>query len=350
MVTKMVHIAPWKEREIKDLKQLITDKPVIGLVNIKGIPGPQMQKMRKNLRNKAVFKVSKLKLLLIALEEMESEKEGIIELVQSLDGQMGIIGTDMNPFKLFQVLEASKTAAPVKGGESAPDDIDIKAGETQFKPGPIVGDLQRVGIPSAIEQGKVIIKADKTVVKAGETISSDLAKMLTRLEIYPLTVGLDLSVAFENGTIFEKKELDIDIEQFMSDLNMGASSAFNLAFNINYVNSMTVFPLLQTAHTQALNLMLNANIISPSSIEFLLSKSTGQMLSLASQVSPEALDDELNERVSGTSAPAPVSAPEGSDEEPKDDSKPDETKPKKKEEEKEVSEEEAAAGLGALFD
>lgn len=346
----MVHIAPWKETEIKNLKQIITEKPVIGLVNIKGIPGPQMQKMRKNLRNRAVFKVSKLKLLLIALEEMESEKEGIIELVQSLDGQMGIIGTEMNPFKLFQVLEASKTSAPVKGGESAPDDIDIKAGETQFKPGPIVGELQRVGIPAAIEQGKVIIKADKTVVKAGETISPDLAKMLTRLEIYPLTVGLDLSVAFENGTIFQKEDLDIDIEQFISNLSMGASAAFNLAFNINYVNSATILPLLQTAHTQALNLMLNSNIISPSSIDFLLSKSAGQMLSLASQISPDALDDELRERVSGASISAPTPEPESKDKESKDDSKPDKTKPKKDNEEKEVSEEEAAAGLGALFD
>ena len=201
-----------------------------------------------------------------------------------------------------------------------------------------------------LTQGKVIIKADKTVVKAGETISPDLAKMLTRLEIYPLTVGLDLSVAFENGTIFQKEDLDIDIEQFISNLSMGASAAFNLAFNINYVNSATILPLLQTAHTQALNLMLNSNIISPSSIDFLLSKSAGQMLSLASQISPDALDDELRERVSGASISAPTPEPESKDKESKDDSKPDKTKPKKDNEEKEVSEEEAAAGLGALFD
>ena len=30
-------------------------------------------------------------------------------------------------------------------------DIEVKAGETSFKPGPIVGEFQQAGIPAAIE-------------------------------------------------------------------------------------------------------------------------------------------------------------------------------------------------------
>ena len=58
----------------------------------------------------------------------------------------------------------------------------IKQGDTSFKPGPIVGELQKVGIPAAIESGKVVIKSDKLLVKEGETISAEVAQMLTKLE------------------------------------------------------------------------------------------------------------------------------------------------------------------------
>ena len=355
MVKEMAHVAPWKEAEVIELERIISEKPVIGLVNVKGIPGPQIQKMRQGLYDKAILRISKIKLLMIALEEMENKKDGIIDLIHSLEGQVAIIATDMNPFKLFQALEQSKTPAPVKGGETAPDDIEIKAGETSFKPGPIVGELQRVGIPAAIEQGKVIIKADKVVVKEGETISTELAQMLTRLQIYPLTVGLDLQAVYENGVIYEKKDLDIDPQKFIDQLTTGASAGFNLAMNINYINSLTILPLLQTASGQAMNLMYNANIITPDTINFMLSKGSSHMLNIAASVSSEALDDELKAQVGSASASAASKAEtkktddkDKETEDPKKDKDKDKES-KKKPEKEEVSEEEAAAGLGALF-
>ena len=341
----MAHVTQWKEAEVTELEKIIADKPVIGIVNVKGIPGPQIQRMRQSLYGKAILRISKIKLMMIALEELETKKDGIIDLIQSLDGQVALIATDMNPFRLFRVLEESKRPAPVKGGESAPNDIEIKAGETAFKPGPIVGDLQRVGIPAAIEQGKVVIKADKVVVKQGETISTDLAQMLTRLEIYPLIVGLDLQAVFEGGIIFQKNDLDIDQQQFLDQMSSGISGAFNLAFNINYTTSTTIIPLLQTAHGQAMNLMFNSNLITPETITFMLSKGTSQMLNLGAQVSPEALDDELKERLGSVPAGAAEAA-----EAPEDEKKDSKKKEKKKSEEPEVSEEEAASGLSQLFD
>jgi large subunit ribosomal protein L10 len=133
-------------------------------------------------------------------------------------------------------------------------------------------------------------------------------------------------------------------------MSLGVHSAFNLAVNIGYVNSVTVLPLLQTAHAKATNLMLNAGIISPASIDHLLSKASGQMFSLAAQVKPEALGDELKNKlgsVSTSAAAPPAEEPAGDESKAKDEDKKDEKKDKK---DKEVTEEEAAAGLGALFD
>ena len=113
-------------------------------------------------------------------------------LMSVVDGQCAIVISDLNPFRLFKQLDATKTKMPAKGGETSPEDIEVKAGDTPFKPGPIVGDLQKAGVPAAIEQGKVVIKKDKVLVKEGDEISRDVALVLSKLEIFPMTVGLDL--------------------------------------------------------------------------------------------------------------------------------------------------------------
>jgi len=44
----------------------------------------------------------------------------------------------------------------------------IPAGDTPFKPGPIIGDLQKVGIKAKIQGGKIVITDDSLVVKKAE--------------------------------------------------------------------------------------------------------------------------------------------------------------------------------------
>lgn len=333
--------AGWKKDNVQMLVSLMNDSPVIGIVNVGGIPGPQIQKMRNTLRGKATLTVTKNNLLELALKEAAGSKKGLDELIEVIDGQVALVATDENPFKLYKNMEATMTKAPAKGGEIAPDDIDIKAGDTPFKPGPIVGDLQKAGIPAAIEQGKVVIKKNKKLVKEGEPIPVDVAKMLTRLEIFPLTVGMELKAAYENETIFKKDVLAIDETAFMANLNFAISGAFNLAVQIGYATEMTIKPMITMAHMDAMNLALNAGIVNSDTIEPLLAMAQGKMMALASQV-PDALDDDLQALLSAAPAAAPT-APAGDG--GGDEAKPDEPE----EEEEEVSEEEAAAGLGALF-
>ena len=333
--------ASWKQDYVEDLKKVISASPVIGIVSVTGIPAPQIQKMRASLRGKMTFLVAKNNLLLLALNELDKDKPGVAGLIDLIDGQCAIVGSTDNPFKLFKVMEATKTASPAKGGELAPDDIDIKAGETPFKPGPIVGDLQQAGIPAAIEGGKVVIKKSKTLVKAGEPIPASVAQMLTKLEIFPMTVGMDLKGVFEEGIVFKSDVLAIDEEQFMGDLFGSISGAFSLACQIGYATSLTIKPLLTKGSSQAMNVAIFAGITNKDTIEKLLGLAGGKMMALASQI-PDALDDELKEKMGAASAAAAAAAPEA---------KPDDDKKDEPEEEEEaVSEEDAAAGLGALFD
>jgi large subunit ribosomal protein L10 len=292
----MAHVAKWKETEVSNLIELINSKPVVGIINVGGIPGPQLQKIRQNLGDKVLFKVSKNLLFNHAFDEAAKSKKDINNLKEFIDGQIGVIVTEMNPFSLFRELEATKTPAPASGGETAPEDILIKEGDTSFKPGPIVGELQKVGIPAAIESGKVVIKSDKLLVKAGEKISADIAQMLTKLGIFPIIVGLDLRGVYEEGLIYKRDILDINIDEIRNNISLAATHAFNLAYNSAIPLPETIVPLLQKAQGQALNLMYNADIMMPEMVKLNIIKAYNQMMSLSSHVT-DGLDDELKSKL-----------------------------------------------------
>jgi len=279
------HVAEWKYGEVKKLVDVLTQSKVIGIVQVGGIPAPQMQQMRKNLHGVATIRSAKNNLIHLALDEAEKQVKGISNLKEIINGQAAIIATDMNPFKLSAKLKESRTTAPAKGGETASHDIEVKAGDTPFKPGPIVGELQKVGIPAAIQDGKVVVKSNYVVVPEGEKIPAETAQMLTRLEIFPVEIGMGLNGVFEDGTIFKPEVLDVDIDAFLGQMKTASSNAFNLAINTGWVTKATIQPLLMKAHNDAFVLAMEKGIINKETIKYIISKANAQMLALKNKTS-----------------------------------------------------------------
>jgi len=290
-------VPSWKKEEVNELTDMLESSPVIGVVNIEGIPARQMQQMRAKLREVARIRSSKNTFIEKAIERAKGDRENLKDLEDFIEGQIALVATDLNPFKLFNRMEKTKTKAPASGGETAPENVKVKEGETPFKPGPIVGDLQNVGIPASIKSGKVVINKTKTVVKEGETISPKLATMLRRLEINPITVGLDLRSVYEDGILYERDDLDIDPSEFLQDLKDSAASAFALSVGISYPTKENITTLVSKSSRDAMSLAFNADIINEETIVPILSQVSSNMMALASKVDAEALDDELREKL-----------------------------------------------------
>ncbi|MGA1848997.1 MAG: 50S ribosomal protein L10 [Thermoplasmatota archaeon] len=341
----MAHVAQWKKDTVASLEEIIRNNKTIAVVRVDRIPGVQLQSIRSSLRDHLTFKVAKKTLIKIALENVKDEKPNIQKLEDAIEGQAAILGSDLNPFSLFKVLSSKVQPMPAKGGEEAPEDIKIQAGETSFPPGPIVGELGRVGIPASIDKGKVMIRKNVTPVKKGDTISRDLAQVLTKLEIFPFQVGVVLDGAWEDGLFYKPSDLDIDMEAYKQNLTYGAQMAFNLAVFTAYMTPQTAVPILQKARMQALSLATYAGILTKDTTDLILSKAYGEMLALARLMSAEALDEDLQALVAGAAAAqSAATQPEASAQaEEASDSGEEEA------EEEEVSEEEAMSGLGALF-
>lgn len=288
----MAHVASWKHGEVSEITSLMTHHKIIGIIDIGGIPAPQLQQMRGGIRAKAQIRASKNTLILKALDDAESQIKGISALKKEVHGQAAIIATDMNPFALFQEIKATRKNAPAKGGETASHDIEVLAGDTPFKPGPIVGELQKAGIPAAISEGKVIIKSDKVLVEAGQKISQELAQMLSRLDIFPIELGLKLNAVYENGDIYRPDVLDIDMDRFMGQLRTASFTALGLAMETGWANAQTIRPLLAKAYRSAHTLAVEKNIYTKDTMKALLAKAQAAMLSVSSQVKPVSNEGE----------------------------------------------------------
>jgi large subunit ribosomal protein L10 len=336
-------IPQWKRKEVDDINEFIDDYDSVGVVDITGIPSQQLQDMRRNLHGTAELRVSRNTLLVRALDE---GGEGLADLTDFVSGQVGLIGTNDNPFGLYQQLEASKTSAPINAGEVAPNDIVIPEGDTGVDPGPFVGELQSVGANARIDEGSIKVMEDSTVLEAGGEVSSDLSNVLSELGIEPKEVGLDLRGVFAEGVLFEPEDLELDVESYRTDVSAAASRARNLAVNASFPTTQTMPSLLSKATGEAKSLGLHAAIEDPDVMPDLVGKADSQVRALAAQIDDEeALPEELQD----VEAPA---APEA-----QTDDQPDESEDAADEEEEEEAaddeddddDEEGGEALGAMF-
>ena len=336
----MAHVAEWKKEEVTELKGIIDKYDVVGIVDLMNIPAKQLQEMRKSLKGKAVIRMSKKNLIDLALEDCNAEKTNIVDLSEHMDGQVALIATEMNPFKLYKILEDSKTSAPAKPGSIANDDIIVPEGDTGFEPGPFLGELQQVGIPAKIDKGKIVVQKDTVVVEAGEEVSRDVAATLSRLDINPMEVGIDLKAVYEDEAVYTSDVLAIDEEQTLADIQSAFASAFNLSVNAVIPTDKTTSTIITLAYTRAINVGVEAAILTSETSEPIIGLAQAKMLAIASAVADKAgaIDDELAEKLSNVAVAEAPAAEEVKEEEVEEE-----------EDEDEDSEETAAAGLAGLF-
>jgi large subunit ribosomal protein L10 len=335
----MAHVAEWKKEEVKELVDVINKYDVIGIVDLMNIPAKQLQSMRKSLNGKAVIRMSKINLINLALEDCNAEKTNIIDLSEHMNGQVALIATEMNPFKLYKILEDSKTSAPVKAGAIVDQEIVVPQGDTGITNLAFLGDLGKVGIQARPDNGKIFIQKDSVVVQEGEQVSNDLANVLSRLDINPLEVGIDLKAVYEEGSVYTSDLLAIDEEQTLADVQNAFRNAFNLSVNAAIPTDDTISTIITLAYTRAVNVGVEGAIMTSETSEPIIGLAQAKMLALASQVSgvEGALSQALSDKVANA---APV---EVVDDTPGDDEPEDQNKDEKEEEA------EPAAGLGLLF-
>ncbi len=313
--------AQWKVELVDDLSDRLSKSKVSAIVGIKGISNNQLQKIRRDLRGEMELKVTRGTLIWKALEK--SGVKGFENLRELISGQVAILTTDSAPNATFEKLSKTKQKSPAKGGEVADDDIVVEASETSFPPGPMVSEFQKVGLQTAIEKGKIVIKKDTVLVKKGETISKEKAGVLKKLEIFPLTVGIDMKGALYDGIFFDESALSITPSSVLQDVSRALVIAKKLALASKFIVPEIVPELLVMARINAESLAIAAGVVDEGNIELFILKAIKDAAALGSVVSP------------GENVPEKAEGPKA-----KKDREP---------EKKENVDDQISEGLGALF-
>ena len=270
------------EQKKKLVQQLVHDiehHPIVGVVNLENLPAQQLQVMRSMLKSKGVkLSMARKRLLYLALSQ--SKKKDIDKLTAKIKGMPALIFTKDNPFALNTLIVKNKSEAPAKAGQTAPRDIVVKAGPTSFAPGPIISELAAVGIKTKVNAGKLEIIQDATVAKEGDVISAKVAETLKRLDIKPMEVGLNLVAVWEDGLVFDSKQLHIDEKEYAQNITQAATWAMNLAVEAAYTTSETTELLLQKAFREAKAVGVEYAIVTKETGEEIIARSERQALSL----------------------------------------------------------------------
>jgi large subunit ribosomal protein L10 len=278
-----------KSTEVEAIKDILKEYKSIGIASLKKVRASQLQELKKGMKGKVYLRVLKNTLIKIALEEMNQAE--LKKLEAYLEGSNVFLFTDLNPFKLALLLERGKVKTTAKSGDIAAMDVVIPSGNTGQPPGPVISQLNAVGLPTRIESGSVWISKDTLVVRRGEPINERLAGVLSKLGIKAVELGISMRAVFDNGMIITGDQLVVDVEATRKSVQASNGEAFALALEIGYASKDTIKPLLQRAHQKAVALSVSATIPTKDTIADIIRKANAEMTSLstaADKVKPKA--------------------------------------------------------------
>jgi large subunit ribosomal protein L10 len=237
-----------KAMKAEELKKLIESYSVVGLVDVLKLPSRVLQEIRSKIKDKAIIKVVKKSILLHALEKCSNEK--LKELKQFVPSQPALILSNLEWNKLFTEISKVKPNVFAKEGDTAEEDILVKAGPTELSPGPVISEFAKVKIPVGTEGGKIAVKKDTMVAKKGDKISKELAAILRKLKIKPTKVGLNVVGIFD-GRYYGIEVLKLIGENYLKMIKDGFANALNLSIAIGYPTKENVAFFLSKAYQQA---------------------------------------------------------------------------------------------------
>jgi large subunit ribosomal protein L10 len=323
-----------KKKQLAELVNLLSQYKNIGITKVENITAKTIQRLRTDMRQDAVLKLAKNTLMLLAIKELAKKDKGISKLEKHVIGSCAFILTNGNPFKIANFLEKKKIPTPAKEGQIAPNEILITARDTGFAPGPVIGELQSVGLQTRIDGGTVKIIEDSVVCQTGEKVSRTLANVLGRLGVEPFNAGLSVDAIYSGGSLIIHDELIVDFDGIMNDLIKAHQNAYTLSLEAAIPTKENLPALIGKARRSALSLAVETSFITPETASNVLAKTQLEAMTLAKLIAskdPSVIPPEI---LSAAQTAATTSKPE---------EKKEEVAPAEEEEEEEET------GLGSLF-
>jgi large subunit ribosomal protein L10 len=274
---------PKKKRMMyQELQELPKKYDVIALSKMTKVRATQLMMIRKILRNDMKILIIKNKVAQRAFEKVK-DVPGLDSLSKELEGQCGLIFTQISPFKLNLIFDQNKVFLPAKGGDIASKEISIPAGNSGITPGPVLSEFKEANVPTKIDQGSIWISRDTIIVRQGEVISQKLASLMSKLNIKPIEAGIALNFAITAGLLLRESDLKINLEEYRNELSRSFQEALAIATEAGYLTSESIIPLLLKAQQKAAALSSESGYISKDTVGIVLPRAQSRALTVGNE-------------------------------------------------------------------
>jgi large subunit ribosomal protein L10 len=248
------HIPEWKVEEINNLVDLFKNYKNIAVIEVAHINDMQFQTMRKILRGKAVFRMSKKSLQLRAIEQYKkkSNKKNLDEFAKHIPGQSSLVFTNIDLFELKRIFLKYEWMVPAKPNEITPVDIWVPAGDTGLPTGQVISELNMtLRLPTRIMNDTIHIREDTRTHKAGDLVTVKQAAVLKKLGITPIESLIKINFAWSDGEIIPEEILYMDIERLKQDFARAYREALGILFEMPFISEEMTEDYLRKATSEA---------------------------------------------------------------------------------------------------
>lgn len=247
-------VPQWKIDEIEYLIELLKSYKNIAVIEVAHINDLQIQSMRKLLRGKTIFRMSKKSLQLRAIDQYqkESKKKNLDELSKNIPGQSSLVFTNLDLFELKKIFLKNEWMVAAKPNEITPVDIWVPEGDTGLPTGQVISELNMtLRLPTKIMNDTIHIREDTRTHKAGDIVSIKQASVLKKLGITPIESLIKIHFAWSDGEIIPEEILYMNMEQFKQEVVTGYREALGILFEMPFFLEDMTEEYIQKAISQA---------------------------------------------------------------------------------------------------
>ncbi len=239
-----------KQKVVKEIKKLIDSHTTILVASSAKLPASQFQKIKKKMRGIAIVAVAKKSLVLRAIDE--SKDSSLKELKPHVGANVALFFSNRDAFELSGMLIENQSPTKAKTGDIAPEDIVVEPGPTDLPPGPAISELSGVGLKVAVEGGKLAIKNQFTIVKAGGVISDKVSGVMAKLNITPMKVGFLPVAAYDANAKQVYANIKIDKKAALEELRIAIGKGLGFAVGVKYPSKETITFFIRKAGIEAI--------------------------------------------------------------------------------------------------
>ncbi|MHA2391330.1 MAG: 50S ribosomal protein L10 [Promethearchaeota archaeon] len=253
-MVKGKHIPQWKLDEIDNLMDLFRKYSNVAVIEVAHIYDQQIQSMRKTLRGKAVFRMSKKSLQTRAIEQYkkESKKSNLDELAQNIPGQSSLVFTNLDLVELKEIFHDYEWMVPARPNEITPVDIWVPAGDTGLPTGQVISELNMtLKLPTRIMNDTIHVREDTRTHKAGDMVTVKQAAVLKKLGITPIESLIKIFFAWSDGEIIPEDVLYMDVDKFTQDVAIAYRQSLAILFEMPFFEDSLTEEYVRKAAAEA---------------------------------------------------------------------------------------------------